>query len=219
MPIAREAWPFFIVPLLGSVLFVVVGLETLAVVALLLALFVVWFFRDPKRSFDGPYEIVVAPADGTVTAIDTIEDAEIGPGRRRRIVTFLSAFNVHIQRNPTEGQVTKTLYVPGRKVAAFRRDADRVNENHLTVIQRNEGELIGVRQIAGLVARRVVPYLRENDRVGRGSRLGIIKFGSRVDLVLPEHYEILVEKGDRLFGGATAVAMPTDPSSPPPNLD
>ncbi len=187
-----------------------------AVVCALLGLLVLLFFRDPHRSYAGPVEVVVAPADGVVTTIDTIDDQQVSAGSLRRIVTFLSVFDVHVQRSPVEGEVVVGSFRSGRKVAAFRPDADLVNANHLTVLRRAEGDLVGVRQIAGLVARRVVPYLKTADHVSRGGRLGVIKFGSRVDLLLPPTYEILVHAGDRLRAGETPVAMPTDPSSPPP---
>ncbi|HEY7215219.1 MAG TPA: phosphatidylserine decarboxylase, partial [Thermoanaerobaculia bacterium] len=129
-------------------------------------------------------------------------------GRFHRIVTFLSVFDIHVQRVPAAGEVIVSRYSRGRKVAAFREDAGEVNEKHLSVIRRPNGDLVGVRQIAGLLARRVVCYLKEEDRVHRGQSMGLIKFGSRVDLLVPESYRLLVRKGDRLKNGATPVARP-----------
>ncbi len=208
MTFAKEAWPFvvpFVVLSAGLFFF---RQPVWGVAAALLGLGVLLFFRDPQRGFDGPPEVVLAAGDGLVTRVDTVEDAAIGPGRFRRVVTFLSVFDVHVQRTPTTGEVLSSSLTPGRKVAAFRAHADEVNENHLTVIRRDDGDLIGVRQIAGLVARRVVCYLDAGRTVERGELLGIIKFGSRVDLMVPEHYEVLVKKGDRVRTGATAVARP-----------
>ncbi len=218
MRLAPEAKPFALPPLVAAAIFAALGWPWAAAAALLLTLFLLYFFRDPSRAFSGPVELVIAAANGVVTVIDTVEDPAVGPGPHRRIATFLSAFDVHVQRAPVEGKVAHSVYQPGRKVAAFRADADKVNENHLTVLERPEGDRIGVRQIAGLLARRVVPYLRLDQQVERGQRLGIIKFGSRVDLVLPASYQILVEPGQRLVAGATPVAMPTDPSTPPPEM-
>jgi phosphatidylserine decarboxylase len=154
---------------------------------------------------------VLAPADGLVTRVDTIEDPETGSGRYHRIVTFLSVFDIHVQRVPAAGEVIVSRYTRGRKVAAFREDAGDVNEKHLSVIRRPNGDLLGVRQIAGLLARRVVCYLKEGDHVHRGQSMGLIKFSSRVDLLVPESYRVLVKKGDRLKNGATPVAMPGTP--------
>lgn len=127
-------------------------------------------------------------------------------GNVQRIVTFLSVFNVHVQRAPVGGEVIESRFSPGRKVAAFRAGAGQVNENHLTVLQCQNGDLIGVRQVAGLLARRVVCSLRPGDRVRQGDLIGLIKFGSRVDLMLPDDYEIVVGQGDRLREGETVVA-------------
>ena len=155
-----------------------------------------------------------APADGKVLTVDVVEDPAIGPGRFRRVVTFLNVFDVHVQRVPGPGQVLKSELQPGAKVPAYRPDAGEVNEQQVTVLRRDNGDVIGVRQIAGLVARRVVGYLRAGDRVERGRLLGVIKFGSRVDLMVPESYEILVRPGDRVRNGETPMARPASASSP-----
>lgn len=208
MKFAKEGWPF-VLPFwfLAGLLFFF-GRPGWGTAALVAGLLVLLFFRDPKRSYEGDAGYVLAPADGLITRIDTLEDPEIGPGRYQRIVTFLSVFDVHVQKVPTAGEVIASRYSRGRKVAAFREDAGEVNEKHLTVIRRPSGDLIGVRQIAGLLARRVVCSLKEGDRVHRGQSMGLIKFSSRVDLLIPESYRVLVKKGDRLKNGATPVAMP-----------
>lgn len=213
MTFAREAWPF-VLPFvaLAGVLFAY-RQGVWAALTLLLACGLLLFFRDPARHFEGSRDVIVAAADGVVTRIDTIEDPAVGPGRFQRVVTFLSAFDVHVQRVPVDGLVVMSGLKPGRKVAAFREDAGDVNESYLTVIRLPEDrrpaeELIGVRQIAGLMARRVVCYLEQGQTVSRGQHLGLIKFGSRVDLLVPETYEVLVEKGQRMRNGETAVARP-----------
>lgn len=175
---------------------------------LVVAVLILLFFRDPARHYDGDPRVVLAPADGLVTRVDLVEDAEVGPGRFHRVVTFLSVFDVHVQKTPAEGEVTFSLYTPGRKVAAFRADAGEINEKHLTVIRRPSGDLVGVRQIAGLLARRIVCTLDEGDEVQRGQPMGLIKFGSRVDLLVPESYRLRVKKGDRVKNGATPMAAP-----------
>ena len=208
MKFAKEGWPF-VLPFwfLAGLLFFF-GRPGWGTTALVLGLLILLFFRDPKRVYEGEAGYVLAPADGLITRIDTIEDPEIGPGRYQRIVTFLSVFDIHVQRVPAAGEVIVSRYARGRKVAAFREDAGDVNEKHLSVIRRPNGDLIGVRQIAGLLARRVVCYLKAGDRVHRGQSMGLIKFSSRVDLLVPESYRVLVKKGDRLKNGATPVAVP-----------
>jgi len=208
MKFAKEAW-IYVLPFwfLAGLLFFL-GRPGWGAAALVVGFLLLLFFRDPKRAYEGEAGYVLAAADGLVTRVDTIEDPLVGPGRHHRIVTFLSVLDVHVQKVPAAGEVVTSLYGAGRKVAAFREDAGDVNEKHLTVIRRPNGDPIGVRQIAGLLARRVVCYLKEGDRVHRGQAMGLIKFSSRVDLLVPESYRVLVKKGDRLKNGATPVAMP-----------
>lgn len=208
MTFAKEAWPFVLPFVVVAAILFLLRYPGYGTAALVVALVILLFFRNPTRRYNGGVEIILSPADGVITRVDTIEDPEIGPGRYQRIVTFLSVFNVHVQRVPAAGEVTLSRYAAGRKVAAFREDAGDVNEKHLTVIRRANGDLIGVRQIAGLLARRVVCYLKEADQVERGQLMGVIKFGSRVDVLVPESYELLVKKGDRVRDGLTPFAAP-----------
>lgn len=211
MKFAKEGW-LYVLPIvfLAGLLFVF-GRPGWGTAALVAGLLILLFFRDPKRSYEGDAGTVLAAADGVITRLDTLEDPEIGPGRFQRIVTFLSVLDVHVQKVPAAGEVIASRYQAGRKVAAFREDAGDVNEQHLTVIRRSTGDLVGVRQIAGLLARRVVCYLKAGDRVHRGQAMGLIKFSSRVDLLVPESYELLVKKGDRVKNGATPMAIPGVP--------
>lgn len=208
MKFAKEAWPFVLPFVFGAAILALFDHPGWALAALVVGLLVLLFFRDPTRGYEGEVGVVLAAADGLITRIDTIEDPEIGPGRYHRIVTFLSVFDVHVQKVPAAGEVIASVYAVGKKVAAFREDAGDVNEKHLTVIRRQNGDTIGVRQIAGLLARRVVCYLKEGDHVHRGQPMGLIKFSSRVDLLVPESYELKVKKGDRVKNGATPMALP-----------
>lgn len=164
------------------------------------------FFRDPERRFAGSPDDLLAPADGRVLTVEEVESDLLDGRRLVRVATFLSVFDVHVQRCPAAGEVERTTYTPGAKVAAFRRDAGEVNERLLTLFRLASGERIGVHQIAGLVARRVVGYLSAGDRVERGQHLGLIKFGSRVDLLLPAGFEIRVAPGQRVRAGETVMA-------------
>lgn len=206
----RAAWPFVAPFAALAALLAALGRPGRALASAVGGFLVLLFFRDPERRFEGTSENLVAPADGVVTRVDTVEDPAVGSGPLRRVVTFLSVFDVHVQCCPTEGEVVGLVHKPGKKVAAFVEDADRVNESHLTVLRRPDGAVVGVRQIAGLVARRIVCRLVPGQRVERGEHLGLIKFGSRVDLLMPASYRVTVERGDRVRNGETIIAVAGD---------
>lgn len=208
MTFARESLPFVLVPGLLAVALVALGAPGWSLAAAAVALATLLFFRIPTRSFEGPPEVLVAPANGLVTRVDSVVDELVGQGEMHRVVIFLSVFDVHVQRSPVAGEVVASRHRPGRKVAAFRPDAGEVNESHLTVLRDSRGLLFGVKQIAGLLARRVVAYQGVGSRVERGQLIGLIKFGSRVDLMVPSSYRIEVQKGDRLREGETPIARP-----------
>ena len=209
MKFAREGWSFVLPIVAVATAFALLGWFVWAIVAAVVAFSVLLFFRDPKRNSDAEPKAVLAAADGLITKIDEIEDPQVGPGRFHRIVTFLSVFDVHVQKAPIAGHVVLSQITGGRKVAAFREDADQVNEHHLSVFRPldADNERIGVRQIAGLLARRVVCYLEAGETVTRAQPMGVIKFGSRVDLILPLEYEISVARGDRVKNGETIMAV------------
>lgn len=208
MRFAPEAWPFVVPVAALAALLLALRRPWWAAAAFVLALLLLLFFRDPRRRFTGRAEAVLSAADGLVTRVDTVEAPDVGPGRFRRVVTFLSVFDVHVQKTPVAGEVVVTRYRQGQKVAAFREDAGDVNEQHLTVIETPDGSRVGVRQIAGLLARRVVCYLEDGQAVTRAQLMGLIKFGSRVDVLVPESYTVTVEKGARLKNGLTVIALP-----------
>lgn len=208
MTFARECLPFVLPPAALAVVLLLSSRPIGAGVVALLALGLLLFFRIPRRRGGVAEDVVLAPANGRVTAIEQVEDPEIGPGVYHRVVTFLSAFDVHVQRAPVSAEVIACRFTRGRKLAAFDRRAGEVNENHLAVLRAPGAERFAVRQIAGLMARRVVSYLEPGQRIERGQLIGLIKFGSRVDLYLPDGFELLVRRGDRLREGATPVARP-----------
>jgi len=208
MTFAKEAWPFVLPFALASAALFVLAHPRWGAALAIVALLVLLFFRDPRRAYDGPPGTVVAPADGKVTEIRAVEDAEIGPGRYHRVVTFLSVFDVHVQRCPVDGEIVRSELRRGLKLAAFRPDVGEKNEAHTNVFVRPGGDRVGVRQLAGLLARRVVSYVGAGESRRRGDRLGVIKFGSRVDLFVPESYRLLVRVGDRVRNGETPMAEP-----------
>ncbi len=210
MSFAKESRPFVVSLSVAALVLWVFDLSQWALVTAAIAAAILLFFRIPNRHFDGEEDIVLAPANGVVTKIDSLEEKALGEGSFHRIAVFLSVFDVHVQRAPLTGEVLVSNYTAGRKLAAFRAQAEEVNENHFTVIRGTRGDLIGIRQIAGLLARRVVCYLDVGSQVERGQVMGLIKFGSRVDLLVPLSYSLEVRKGQRLREGQTIVARPRE---------
>jgi phosphatidylserine decarboxylase len=206
MTFAPESWPFVAPFLLASAVLFALGRPGWGLALLVVGLLVLLFFRIPTRRFQGDDGIVLSSGYGKVLRVEPIEDPEVGPGQYNRIVTFLSVFDVHVQNVPVSGRVVLSRYIEGRKVAAFRGDAGDVNQKHVTVIERPSGDRVSVRQIAGLVARRVVCKLQEGQTVERGKLMGLIKFGSRVDVIVPASYRVLVEPGQRVVNGRTPLA-------------
>ena len=216
MTFAREGWPFVLPFFVLGLVLALAHQQGWAIASTVLGIAVLLFFRNPDRHFEGPGSTILAPADGLITLVEQVEEPSVGPGTFHHIVTFLSVFDVHVQRVPIRGRVVASALTRGRKVAAFRPDAGVVNEQHLAVLELAGGERVGIKQIAGLFARRVVCYLNEGDEVERGELMGVIKFGSRVDLYVPARYRVLVAKGDRVKNGSTAMAALTHASQPNP---
>ncbi|UCD37706.1 MAG: phosphatidylserine decarboxylase family protein [Fidelibacterota bacterium] len=162
------------------------------------------FFRDPVRQLPEDSQAVVSPADGKVVAIQPIDQDEyIGSGAVQ-ISIFLSLFNVHAQRVPSDATVVATSYRRGRFLAAFKSGASKENEQAITHFTR-EGSKFTVKQIAGFIARRIICYMAPNSAARRGDRLGFIRFGSRVDLIVPADFQLLVQAGMRVKGATTII--------------
>jgi phosphatidylserine decarboxylase len=181
----------------------------LAWLAVLATAYVAYFFRDPPRVTPLRDGLVVAPADGRISAIERVRPpAELGLGDepRLKVSIFLSVFDVHINRAPVAGRITRSVYVPGSFLNAALDKASEENERRALVIATAAGAEIGVVQIAGLIARRIVTFAKEGDSVGIGERFGLIRFGSRVDLYLPPGRGALVAVGQRAVGGETVIA-------------
>ncbi len=172
--------------------------------ALLLG-FVCFFFRDPNRAVPPDPNIIVAAADGLVVSVEEIDEPDFGLGRRQRIAIFLSVFDVHVNRSPVAGRVLKTAYKSGSFLDVRHADASTHNEALAWLLETAHGP-IAVRQIAGLVARRIVAWAREGSLLERGQRFGMIRFGSRTEIFLPATCQVLVKVGDRVQGAATPIA-------------
>jgi phosphatidylserine decarboxylase len=170
---------------------------------LVLAAFFLWFFRDPARAIPSDPGLIVSPGDGLVTETVTISTPS---GPRQRISIFLSVFDVHVNRSPIAGELSRVCYQKGKYLNAMNpASADRNEQNIVTVY--GEGIEVTFKQIAGLLARRIVFPFREGDRVERGQRVGLIKFGSRVDVLMPAEAELQVKVGQRVKGGSSVLAV------------
>ena len=177
--------------------------KPLFIISLILLIFTFYFFRDPERVVPIGDDILVSPADGLITNITEIKE---GKKLYTKVSIFLSIFNVHIQRLPISGEVTKVDYIEGKFINATLDKASDENER-LKITIKNGNNLIYVTQIAGLIARRIVNYVKPNENINQGDRYGIIKFGSRVDIEFPNSFKLLVNEGQQCIGGETIIAQ------------
>ncbi len=203
--IAPEGWPFVLVPLCAGVILVILGWEIPGWILVGLGLFGLFFFRNPVRTCDAPPNVACSPADGTIIAVDAAPADLAARGLPRRVSIFMSVFSVHVNRAPLDGKLVEYEYVPGKKVSAFKEKASLENEQNLSVWETPWGP-IALKQIAGLIARRIVFDHEPGDEVSRGDRVGLIRYGSRVDVFLPETAEVLVKLRDGVRAGETPLA-------------
>ena len=204
IPIHPEAWPFFALFSLASLL---LGrlCRWAGMLAASLAGFTLFFFRDPEREIPQGEGIIVSPADGQVVGVDQVDHAPFIEGPAKRISIFLSIFDVHLNRAPIEGRVGFRHYHPGKFLPANCDKASTDNEQNSVGIQDGEFRVL-VKQIAGIIARRIVCWKDAGDMVQRGERFGLIRFGSRTELYLPPDSRIEVVVGQKVNGGSTVVA-------------
>jgi phosphatidylserine decarboxylase len=174
----------------------------------LCVLFTLRFFRDPTARTPGTPGIIVSPGHGKVDCLDRLDDLPLLGGPCHRISIFLSVLDVHVQNAPVSGRIGSVAHAPGQFLSALRTDCARFNENVLIGFESSEviGEKIGLRLIAGVLARRIVPFVQVGDRLERGERISLIQFGSRCELYLPLRYQIKVKLGDKVVGGETIMA-------------
>jgi len=177
-----------------------------SVAPVLLAAFYLWFFRDPERTIPPGAGLIVSPGDGLVTETAAINTPE---GPRQRISIFLSVFDVHVNRSPISGVITSVRYQKGLYLNAMNPDSAERNEQNVVTV-RGEGFEVTFKQIAGLIARRIVFNFAEGQKIARGQRVGLIKFGSRVDVIIPSTARLRVKVGERVKGGASVLASVTE---------
>ncbi len=177
----------------------------LAVLSILFFLFIISFFRNPDRSTELNVDLIIAPADGKVVVIEEVLEEEFFKTHRRQVSIFMSPANVHVNRNPISGEVKYVKHHHGKYLVAWHPKSSIENERTTAVIGNQHFELL-IRQIAGIVARRIVNYMKVNDMVKQGEEFGFIKFGSRVDLLLPLEAEVIVQLNQYVRGGETVIA-------------
>ena len=204
-PIAAPGYPFILVAgglTLACCLFGWSGLTGLSLTA---TLFLLYFFRNPDRSAPADPVAIVAPADGKVIRVDELHESEFLHGSVHRVAIFMNVFDVHVNRAPVAGKVMVSRHFSGRFLAAYKEAADRANERQATVWEMADGRQVLAVQIAGLLARRIIPCVAEGDALAKGEPFGMICFGSRVDLYLPAEAQVTVKVGDRVKAGESVV--------------
>jgi phosphatidylserine decarboxylase len=205
MRIDPAGWPF----IGGSLILAIAALWFIggggALIFIVLACFFLFFFRDPDRPITKETDAVLSPADGRVMIAGAPAGQACPPGNWQQISIFLSPMDVHVNRMPVGGRVTKVEYHPGRFLPAYRHESGDLNE-YTEVTIDHHGQPIVVRQIVGVLARRIVCRIREGDEVHAGDRFGVMKFGSRMDIFVPASAAIAVQVNDKVVGGVTVIA-------------
>jgi phosphatidylserine decarboxylase len=204
--IAKEGWKL-VIP--SFALFIVLAFFTrlplLASFVLLFCFFCIFFFRNPKRHSDLGPECLISPADGTVSGITTMMEGEFLGMECQRISIFMSPLDVHVNRAPCAGRIVSMVHRAGEFALAFKKNIEQDNERNYILMDR-DGEKILLVQIAGFLARRIIPYVKEGDSLNRGNPLGIIAFGSRVDIYFSKEYESMVQLREKVKAGETMLA-------------
>jgi len=203
--VAREGWPYVALAVVVAAAVTVVG-GWWSAPFWLIALFVLQFFRDPPRDAPAGERLVLAPADGRVISIETVRDPYADGRESLRISVFMNVFNVHSNRSPVDGRIERIEYFPGRFVNADLAKASEHNERNALLIRADDGSLVTCVQVAGLVARRILCYVKPGEALHRGQRFGFIRFGSRVDVHLPPGSRLFVGVGEKVHATASPLA-------------
>ncbi len=205
LPVAREGLPFIALFAFVTLIFALLDWGFLSFVALLLTLFVIYFFRDPERYCPDEEKAIIAPADGKVVFVGEVMEEKFFKEEVQKVSIFMSVFDVHVNRAPCSGKVLDLFYNKGEFLNAALDKASLQNEQAGIFMQSDSGEKVLFVQVAGLIARRIISYPKIGDLLNRASRYGLIRFGSRVDIYLPRGTEINVKLGDRTVAGETVV--------------
>ena len=204
-PIAQAGYPIIFAAALTTFVLALLSITWAAIAALVITFFICFFFRDPDRVIPDGENLVVSPADGKVISI--IPDAENphAKGRWTKVSIFMSVFNVHVNRAPLAGKITKISYFPGKFFSANLDKASKENEHNALLLKSDQDQMICFVQIAGLIARRIICKVQEGEEVKKGQRFGMICFGSRLDVYLPVSTSLKVSKGDKVSAGVSAL--------------
>lgn len=204
-PVATSGYPFIFSAAFTTAIFALLGLTFLALTGLIATFFICYFFRDPDRVIPNYSGAVVSPADGKVIFVGPVDNSSLIIGKCLKISIFMSIFNVHVNRIPHEGQVKTISYYPGKFFSANLDKASKLNEHNAIILATEGGTEIGIVQIAGLIARRIICNIQQGDTVDRGQRFGLICFGSRLDVYLPPTVKVGVVVGDRVKAGTSVL--------------
>ncbi len=205
--IVPEGIPFIAIPAFFALTSWFAGYPVSATILTLVTVFVLCFFRNPERTTPDTPGLVVSPADGKVIFVGEAEEADLFQGRAKKISIFMSVFNVHVNRNPCSGTVEGIRYYKGKFLVASVDKASSDNERNAVLVRTEDGQKVLTIQIAGLVARRIVCWLKEGMTVTRGERFGLIRFGSRLDVFLPLESTVSVKVGDKTRAGETPLGV------------
>ncbi len=203
--IAYEGLPFIISSLILTILVAFLGVVWLTVLLAAITVFIICFFRNPERYFQDEDKLVICPADGKVIRIEEVDVAGTITGRFKKISIFMNVFNVHVNRSPYNGKIETIAYHKGKFLSANLDKASAENERNEIMIRTEDGRMLWVVQIAGLIARRIVCWTQEGARIEKGERFGLIRFGSRVEVFLPSDSRVAVRLGDKVQAGRTTI--------------
>ncbi|MGD9301433.1 MAG: phosphatidylserine decarboxylase family protein [Desulfobacterales bacterium] len=202
-PVARAGYPFIFVAAFATTILALLGLTVPTLIGLVVTFCICGFFRDPDRVIPAQKGVVVSPADGKVIAAGIVRDNPFLDGECMKISIFMSVFNVHVNRVPYNGSIKEINYHPGKFFSANLDKASQQNEHNAVLIEMENGQPLCVVQIAGLIARRIICYIKPGDQVRRGQRFGLICFGSRLDVYLPVSMKLKLAVGDKVKAGTS----------------
>ncbi len=205
LPVAQPGFIFILIAILFTGMLFYFGWMVFAWVSFALTLFICWFFRDPDRAIPKDEKSLISPADGKVIVVEKQPGCEYLTGPCIKISIFMNVFNVHVNRVPFDGVVQKIRYSPGKFINASFDKASVHNERNALIVKTSNGKDYAVVQIAGLIARRIVNCVTEKEKITKGDRYGMIRFGSRLDLYLPDDFEVSVHVGEKTKAGSTVI--------------
>lgn len=204
LPVAREGLPFILAGLVVTLILFYFGFQVIGTLAGIFTLFTIYFFRDPERGKEVQTKALLTPADGTILSVKPLEDDKNLLGEPAiKVSIFMSVFNVHVNRVPISGRISQIVYNPGKFFSANLDKASEQNENNRVTLETSDGRKIVFVQIAGLIARRIVCWIKEKDHVKAGQRFGLIRFGSRLDIYIPADSRITIKPREKVKAGET----------------